>query len=81
MNRDDVMELVRTHLAAELEISPDRIQEETRFKDDLDADSLDLQVLVMELQDEYGIVISEQEGTTIKNVKDAVDFVLAKTGA
>jgi acyl carrier protein len=49
------MSLVRAHLAEELEVDADSISEQTRFKDDLDADSLDLYELVMELEDSYRI--------------------------
>ena len=70
------MSLVRAHLAEELEVSADSISEQTRFKDDLDADSLDLYELVMELEDRYGISISEEQAARIHSVGDAVDFVL-----
>lgn len=81
MNRDEVMDLVRNHLVAELELNPDQITESARFKEDFDADSLDLYELVMELEDQYGISVSEQEAGEIKTVGDAVDFVVAKAGA
>lgn len=70
------MSLVRDHLAEELEVSPDRIEEGTRFREDLDADSLDLYELVMELEDRYGIAISEEQAAEIETVGQAVDFVL-----
>lgn len=76
MNRDEVMTLVRRHLSDELEVEPDRIQLETRFREDLDADSLDLYELVMELEDQYGIKVSEEQAAKIKTVADAVDFVV-----
>jgi acyl carrier protein len=76
MNRDEVMTLVREHLAEELEVDLARIGEATRFKEDLDADSLDLYELVMELEDRYGVAISEEQATHIKTVGDAVGFVL-----
>ena len=47
--------MIRTHLADELEVDPDGIQESTRFKEDLEADSLDLYTLVQELEDSYGV--------------------------
>ncbi|MDQ2621513.1 MAG: acyl carrier protein [Actinomycetota bacterium] len=81
MNRDKVMNLVREHLVTELELDPGQITEQARFKEDFDADSLDLYELVMELEDRYGISVSEQEAGRIKTVGDAVDFVLAKKGA
>lgn len=77
MTRDEVMTKVRGHLATELEIDPSRIEAQTRFKEDLDADSLDLYELVMELEDDYGIRVSEEQAARIKTVGDAVEFVIA----
>jgi acyl carrier protein len=76
MSRDEVFEKVRAHLASELEVAPDRITEDTRFREDLDADSLDLYELVMELEDSYGIKVSEEEAARIETVREAVDFVV-----
>jgi acyl carrier protein len=76
MNRDEVFDLVRGHLAEELEVDPAKIEENTRFKDDLDADSLDLYELVMELEDRYGIAVSEEQSARIETVGDAVSFVV-----
>jgi acyl carrier protein len=76
LSREEVMDKVRDHLAAELEVDPQRISAQTRFRDDLDADSLDLYELVMELEDSYGIKVSEEEAARIETVGDAVDFVL-----
>lgn len=76
MERQEVFELIRDHLAEELEVDAGRIGEATRFKDDLDADSLDLYELVMELEDHYGVSVSEQQASRIETVGDAVSFVL-----
>jgi acyl carrier protein len=76
MTREEVLTLVREHLAEELEVDAAAIGEGTRFKEDLDADSLDLYELVMELEDHYGVAVSEQQATKIKTVGDAVAFVL-----
>jgi acyl carrier protein len=76
MSRDEVLDLVRNHLAEELEVDVAKISEQTRFKEDLDADSLDLYELVMELEDRYGVAVSEQQAAQIKTVGDAVEFVL-----
>src|SRR4029450_9730628 len=78
MERDELMQLVRDHLSTELEVVPERIQPETRFREDLDADSLDLYELVMELEDRYGIRVSGGEAAEIETVGDAVDFVCAR---
>jgi len=76
MTRDEVLTLIREHLAEELEVDVEKIGEQTSFKEDLDADSLDLYELVMELEDRYGISISEQQAARIHTVGDAVGFVL-----
>ena len=77
MTREEVLELVRAHLAEELEVDPERVEEGTRFKEDLDADSLDLYTLVQELEDSYGVRMSDDEAAKILTVGQAVDFVLA----
>jgi acyl carrier protein len=81
MTREQVFSLIRNHLADELEVNPDTIQEPTRFREDLEADSLDLYTLVQELEDSYGVKISDEEATKILTVGQAVDFVLASGGA
>jgi acyl carrier protein len=77
MTRDEVLELIREHLADELELDPARIQEATHFREDLSADSLDLYTLVQELEDSYGVKMSDEEAARIHTVREAVDFVLA----
>ncbi len=77
MTRDDVFHAIRDHLADELEVDPARIAPETRFREDLEADSLDLYTLVQELEDSYGVRISDEEAAKILTVGQAVDFVMA----
>jgi acyl carrier protein len=77
MTREQVFSLIRAHLVDELEIDPTLIQESTRFREDLDADSLDLYTLVQELEDSYGVKMSDEEASRILTVGQAVDFVLA----
>jgi acyl carrier protein len=77
MTREDVFTLIRNHLADELDIDAGRIEEGTRFKEDLDADSLDLYTLVQELEDSYGVRMSDDQAAQILSVGAAVDFVLA----
>ena len=78
MTREEVLELIREHLADELQIDPGRVTEATHFRDDLSADSLDLYTLVQELEDTYGIKMSDEEAARIPTVGAAVDFVLAR---
>jgi acyl carrier protein len=78
MTRDEVFALIRAHLADELEIDPERIGPSTRFREDLDADSLDLFTLVQELEDSYGVRMTDEEAARILTVGEAVDFVVAR---
>ena len=81
LSRDGVLAKVREHLSIELEVPRERIDETTRFREDLDADSLDLYELVMELEDTYGVSVSEEEAAKIETVGQAVDFVTQRLGA
>ena len=76
-SREEIFRKVRDHLADELEVEPERIDESTRFKEDLEADSLDLYTLVQELEDVYGVRMSDEEAARILTVGQAVDFVVA----
>jgi acyl carrier protein len=81
LDRVTVLELIRSHLADELELDPDTIGEQTRFREDLEADSLDLYTLVQELEDSYGIKISDEQAAKILTVGQAADFVLTHTAS
>ena len=76
MRRDEVLSYVRAHLADELELDPARVEEGTRFKEDLAADSLDLYSLVQELEDNYGVKMSDEQAARILTVGQGVEFVL-----
>ncbi len=79
MDRDQVMVTMREVAPEVLGVEPDAVVEEASFKDDLDADSLDLVELVMGLEERLDITIPEDELAEIKTVGQAVDLVLAKT--
>jgi acyl carrier protein len=78
--REQVFALVRAHLADELDVDAEAIGEDTRFREDLEADSLDLYTLVQELEDTYGVQMSDEQAAQILTVGQAVDFVLAHDG-
>jgi acyl carrier protein len=77
MTREEILGLIRDHLADELEVDAARIDENTRFKEDLDADSLDLYTLVQELEDTYGVRIPDDEAPRIQSVGAAADYILS----
>lgn len=81
MERDDVLQRIRDHLATEFELDPARITEETRFREDLEADSLDLVELTVELEDSYGIRFPDEEVAKVFTVGQAADFVVAYVNA
>jgi acyl carrier protein len=76
MDRAEVFTLIQSHLADELDADPASIVEQTRFKEDLEADSLDLYTLVQELEDSYGVKMSDEQASRITTVAQAIDFVL-----
>jgi len=80
MTRDEIFDVIRGHLADELAVDPGAISEATRFKEDLEADSLDLYTLVQELEDSYGVRISDEQAALIRTVGQAVDFMLSMSG-
>ncbi len=79
-SREQIFALIKAHLADELDIDQDAIDAGTRFKEDLEADSLDLYTLVQELEDTYGVSMSDEQAAKILTVEQAVDFVLEHAG-
>lgn len=77
MTHDEVLQRIREHLADELDLEPSAISADSRFKEDLEADSLDLYTLVQELEDTYGVSMTDEQAAKILTVGQAIDFVLA----
>ena len=75
-SREEVLSVISEHLADSLDLPLASIQESSRFREDLEADSLDLVELVVELEDRYGIRIPEEDAAKIKTVGQSVDYVL-----
>jgi acyl carrier protein len=77
LSREQVFALIQAHLADELDVDADAIGESTRFKEDLEADSLDLYTLVQELEDTCSVSMSDEQAAQILTVGQAVEFVIA----
>lgn len=70
-----VQEKVIAVIAKQLEIAESEVKMESLFIDDLGADSLDIVDLIMALEDEFDIEISDEDAEDIKTVKDIVDYI------
>lgn len=68
-------EKVKEILARQLRVSPDRVTMDAQIKRDLGADSVDILQLLMRLEDDYGIVIPDQELAKFETVGDVVTFL------
>ncbi|HYX87346.1 MAG TPA: acyl carrier protein [Gaiellales bacterium] len=77
MNREEALERVRGILVEQLGVDEEQVTEDASFQGDLDADSLDLVELIMELEDQFGLKISDEDAQQIVTVGQAVDYVVA----
>lgn len=80
MTEQEIFEKVKAVIADKLSVEPEKITLETRFIEDLDADSLDTVELIMGLEDEFGLEISDEDAEKIRTVKDAVAYIQSKLG-
>ena len=81
MTREEVFEKVKEILVDKLSVDEDKVTIEARFQEDLETDSLDLVELVMTMEEDFGIKITDEEASEIKTVGDAVDFVMSRADA
>ncbi len=75
LSRDEVYERVKVALVEKLGADEGAISDEAAFQEDLSADSLDLVELIMELEDQFAIKISDEDAQKIRTVGQAVDYV------
>jgi acyl carrier protein len=78
MSKDEILAKLRDIVVEQLDVDPSAVTLEASFQDDLDADSLALVELIMELEDEFGLKITDEEAKTLTTVGAAVDFIAAR---
>ena len=76
INREEALERVRGILVEQLGVDEEQVTDDASFQGDLDADSLDLVELIMELEDQFGLKISDEDAQKITTVGEAVDYVV-----
>lgn len=77
MTEEEIFTKIRDILADNFEVDKDKITKETNFTNDLDADSIDLVEFILQLEDEFGSEISDEDAEKIQTVGDAVNYIAA----
>ena len=73
-----IFDAVKNMLATQLDVDADTITRDTKIIDDLRADSIDIVEMLMALEDEYGIEISDEDAANLQTVGDIVDYIQDK---
>ncbi len=71
----DVFDRVKNIIVERLDVDESKVTENASFKDDLEADSLDVVELIMELEDEFDMEIADEDAEKIQTVGDAVNYI------
>jgi acyl carrier protein len=71
----DIAEKVKKIICEQLDVAPEDVVPKASFVDDLGADSLDQVELIMAMEEEFGVSISDEEAEKIATVQDAIDYV------
>ncbi|MBM6957882.1 acyl carrier protein [Lactobacillus gallinarum] len=80
MTEEEIFNKIKTLIADNFNVDQDKITENTNFKNDLDADSIDLVEFILQLEDEFGSEIPDDEAEKIKTVGDAVLYIKSHQG-
>ena len=74
----DKVNQVKKVIASHLNVELDKLTDDAKFIDDLGADSLDLVELVMQLEEDFGIDIDDEQSQQFYTVGDVVQFILTE---
>ncbi len=75
---DEVFEQVKAIVIELLDVDEDKITMDARFREDLEADSLDLVELIMEVEERFGGEISDEDAQKLTTVGEAVAYIKSK---
>jgi acyl carrier protein len=81
MSEQELYERIKAIIVEQLGADPDKVTMDARFREDLEADSLDLVELIMEFEDVFGGEISDDEAQKIKTVGQAVAYLQERMDA
>ena len=70
-------ETIKKMIAEQLKVDPDEIRPESRLIEDLKADSANIMVMIMDLEDRFGITVEDDQIMKMKTVGDVVDYIEA----
>ncbi|KAA8788973.1 acyl carrier protein [Lactobacillus crispatus] len=80
MSEEEIFNKIKDMIADNFDVDKDKITENTNFMDDLDADSIDLVEFILQLEDEFGAEIPDDEAEKIKTIGDAISYIKAHQG-
>jgi acyl carrier protein len=80
LNREEIFTKVKALIVEQLGVDEDKVTLEANFREDLEADSLDLVELIMAFEEEFGGEISDEEAQEITTVGQAVDYLVKHVG-
>jgi acyl carrier protein len=78
-SKEDILSKLRPVIAEQLGVDEGVVNEDASFTEDLNADSLDLVELIMSLEEQFGLQISDEDAEKITTVGEAVDYIYEKT--
>lgn len=76
MTREEVLEKVAKIISNHFDIEAENVADQLNIKDDLNADSISVMEFVLELEDEFGTEISDEDAEQIETVSAAVDYIM-----
>ena len=79
VSKEEILTQLLPIIAEQLGVEESEVKEDASFTEDLNADSLDLVELIMSLEEQFGLQISDEDAEKITTVGEAVDYIYEKT--